>query len=173
MTSPTSLAPLALLTVLAGACVYTPESGTYFDPGRDQTFAGFASNPGATIRLFALELDTNEWIELATATASDSPYTLRHDRTHYLWSLHATLEDQPDWECFLHPSCTIPSEGVYEVRFQIREDDGAAPILYTFDEGGLACWNQRYQSGQDAYVAYWPCRAEIFDELRLRVAIIW
>ncbi len=161
------------LALLSTACVYTPESGTFFDPGVSKAFGGLASRPGATIQLYGFNKNTGAWVQLAQTTAGTTPRAFNDNHTHYYWNVDYRLQNRGDWQCFLSPSCSIPGEGTYEVRFQVKEVNGTAPILYTFDQGGLACWSTNYNSGQDMYAAYWPCRAQYYDEVRLKVAIIW
>lgn len=172
MKTRTYSASALVLAMLTTACVYTPESGTFFDPTVDKSFAGLASNPGGTIQLYAFNKNTAAWVLLTQLTASTTPQNFNDDRVHYYWSVSHRLASRADWRCFLSENCSTSSEGTYEVRYQVREVDGTAPILYTFDQGGLSCWSSNYNDGEDMYSAYWPCRAQIFDEVRLKVAII-
>ena len=173
MIRPISPKVACLAFILTTSCVYTPESGTFFDPGSSKSFAGLASVPGSTIELYAYNKSLNVWTLLTQTTSGTTPQAFNDNHTHYYWNLSYQLTNRPEYRCFMHESCTLPSEGIYEVRFQIREVAASPSILYTFDEGGLACWSARYSTGEDMYAAYWPCRAEFFDEVRLNVAIVF
>jgi hypothetical protein len=163
----------AFVTLLGTACVYTPESGTFFDTNVSKSFAGLASNRGGTIQLYGFNKSTAQWVLLTSSTADTTPQVFYDNHVHYFWNMSHRLTSRADWQCFVHASCTIPGEGTYEVRYQVREVGGTAAVLFTFDEGGLACWNDNYSAGQDMYAAYWPCRAQIYDEVRLRAAFIF
>lgn len=170
----TSVLTLLIAASLCGsACVYSPENGTVFAVDQNLSLGGLASQPGATVQLTAFNKETESWDQLDEVTASTYPLHFNDDKTLYQWSMSFRMDDVPNWECYYHPSCTIPSEGLYEVRFQFLEPGGDSSFLYTFDEGGLACWNQHYNNGEDIYVAYWNCKAQIFDELRLQSGFVF
>lgn len=165
--------PIAALLLLAAACVYAPESGTFYDVNATEQFAGIASTPGASMELHAFNKQSRQWMLLTTSEASSSPVVFNDDRIHYYWTIRHQLTSRADWRCFVHETCFIPDAGVYEVRYQVREvpESGDATVLFTYDEGGLSCWLEHYRNGADLYAAYWPCRANDPDEVRLQTIL--
>jgi hypothetical protein len=160
---------LAILTV---ACVYTPESGGEFNPSEPVNFRGLASQPGAEIQLLGFNKSSGQWIELTQTTADATPQDFHEDRELYNWQLGLRLDERDDWRCFLSTTCELDREGSYEASFRVREVDGLAAYLFTFDVGGFECWWNRYLEGEDLLSAYWPCRAESSDEIRLSAPIV-
>lgn len=157
----------ALLSLaLAAGCVATEPTGV--DPRVQKTFTGFASNPGATVELYAFSRLTNAWETLpdTTTTSSIIPTTLA-GRTVYSWTMQSTLlEVATDW-CRVGGNCSSSSEG--PLRIQFREIDGDFSPLLTFDDGGFDCMISAASGGEDLFVAAWGCKAQIFDELRFYI----
>lgn len=159
------LATLACL-LLAGGCVVTEPAGV--SPFNSETFTGFASQPGATVQLYAFSKQTNAW-ELAadTTTLSSTTPTTYGGRTVYSWTMQSTLLDvATDW-CRVDSSCSTGGEG--DLRIQFREVGGEFSPLLTFDDGGFACTTTAVNNGGDLFASAWNCRGQVFDELRFVV----
>lgn len=163
--------PSLLLAILTSACVYAPESGGEFDPSEPLVFRGLASQPGATIRLLGYDQRTGEWVELAMTVADATPNEFRDSRVLYNWQLALTLDAREDWRCFLASSCDVEDQQDLEAHFVVREVDGVVPNLFTYDVGGFECWWNNYTAGEDLLSAYWPCRAESADQIRLSATL--
>lgn len=149
---------------LASGCV-TTEPGSVSSPTAPQTFSGFASNPGATVELYAFSKQTNAWEPAAdtTTTASTTP-TNFGGRTVYAWNLQSTVLETPtDW-CRISTGCSQNSNG--GIRLQFREVGGQWSPLLTFDNGGVGCTITAVNNGGDLFESAWNCKAQIFDELR-------
>lgn len=151
--------------LLASGCV-TTEPSNLSAPTSSQTFTGFASQPGATVELYAFSKQANAW-ELTpdtTTTASSSPSTYGGS-TGYYWAIESTLvETATDW-CRVKPGCSPNSEG--DLRVQFREIGGSVNPLLTFDDGGLTCTINAVENGENLLQSAWNCKAQTFDELRI------
>ncbi len=152
-------------SALATGCVMTEPTGV--NPLTSKTFTGFASQPGATVELYAFSQLTNTWetVPDATTTASTTATTYG-GRTVYSWNVQSTLlEVATDW-CRVRSSCT-PGEGT--LRIQFREVDGDYNPLLTFDDGGVDCMMTAVNNGGDLFASAWDCKAQVFDELRFYI----
>ncbi len=166
----TSIPPIiGALALVAGACVYTPENGADFDVDELIRFNGLSSQPGATIELYGFDRSVGEWVEIAQTTAAMTPNEFHHNRRFYNWHLELRLDEYDRWGCLLTSDCEVDGEASYEVQLQVREVDGAIERLFTFDDGGFECFFERYRAGGDLFSAYWPCRADDYEQLRLQI----
>ena len=164
MKNTTRLGLLGLVAGLAFApgCVVTEPAGV--NPFTAKTFSGFASQPGATVELYAFNHSTNAWeASPDVSTTASTTATTYGGRTVYAWHVQTTLlEDPTDW-CRVRASCT-PGEG--DLRIQFREIGGEYNPLLTFDDGGVSCMINAVNNGGDLFASAWNCKAEVFDELR-------
>lgn len=160
------LSALASL-ILASGCVTTEPAGVT-NPAVSQTFTGYASNPGATVELYAFSKQANAWEPTpdTTTTASSTP-TNYGGRTVYSWSMPSTLLENPtDW-CRVELGCSQNGSG--GMRIQFREVGGDFSPLLTFDNGGVGCTITAVNNGGNLFESAWNCRAQVFDELRFSV----
>ncbi len=156
---------LASLATTSG-CV-TTESGNLL--GTVQDFSGYASKPGATVQLYAFDLQANDWeaVPDTTVTASTTP-TNFGGRTIYAWNMNdVNLLETPADRCRMDPACS--ASGDSSIRLQFREVDGDFSPLLTFDEGGVSCTLDGVLDGEDLFAAAWQCKGLVFDEVYVTI----
>lgn len=168
------IAAVMLAVFSQSACVVAPQQDQLLsNPFEVITFAGFTYNPGATVKLEALNQDDGNFEEFATATSGTFALTFG-SRTLYYWWTTAAIADSgtPLTLCRWHESCSR-QRGDVSATVRARElyPDSTLRPLFTHKIFGPACVYHKIDDGvvDDLFIAYWLCKPNIFNVITLRV----
>ncbi len=127
--------------LIAGAgCVTGPTDGAAHQPSSPLAFSGYASKPGETIVVHAMDYCSRSLQRIATFTAGTTPTTFNGD-TLYAWSGSLVFTALPAWSCYWDP-------GVAPRHAELRVQElSTGNMLTSFEAGGLNCVIDKLSAG--------------------------